>query len=228
MNLTTFASTEEIGAYVASLIAETPRGVIGCPAGRTPVPIYAAMRTMDTSGLTVVMMDEFVTDDMQWVPADAPHSCRGFARTHIPVDVQHTPDPQNPSAYEALIESLGGIDLFILAMGATDGHVAFNPPGSAADSRTRIVTLAEETRADNMKTFPTFGSIDDVPRYGVSVGLGTIASHSRRVVMVAHGATKRAAVTRTLDLADFDGSWPASVIYNCADVQVVVDEDARP
>lgn len=226
MKLTTFDALDELGAYVAALLPSA--GVIGCPAGRTPVPVYAAMRSRETSGLTVVMMDEYVTDDFTWVPEDAPHSCRGFAREHIPVATQHTPDPQDVDAYEALIESLGGIDLFILAMGATDGHVAFNPPGSAADSRTRVITLAEETREDNMKTFPSFGSIDEVPHYGVSVGLGTIARHSKRVVMVAHGASKRDAVARTLDLGKFDESWPASIIYECANVDFVVDIAAAP
>lgn len=226
MKPTTFSTTEELGAYVASLLPLT--GVIGCPAGRTPVPIYAAMQTLDTSGLTVVMMDEYVTDSMTWVPEDAPHSCRGFAREHIPVATQHTPDPQDVDAYEALIESLGGIDLFILAMGATDGHVAFNPPGSAVDSRTRVITLAEETRADNMKTFPSFGSIDEVPHYGVSIGLGTIARHSKRVVMVAHSSSKRDAVARTLDLNKFDESWPASIIYECANPEFVIDTTAAP
>lgn len=224
LNLKTLDSPAAIGAYVASLLPA--HGVIGCPAGRTPLPIYEAMRSTDTSGLTAVMMDEFVTDDLRLISADEPHSCRGFARVHIPIATQHTPDPSDPSVYETLIDDLGGIDLFILAMGATDGHVAFNPPGSAADSCTRIVTLAEETRADNMKTFPTFASIDDVPRLGVSVGLGTISSKSRRVVMVAHGEGKRAAVQRTLDLGKFDDSWPASIIYNCQNVELVVDTAA--
>lgn len=225
-NLTTLDNPESIGAFVAALLPT--RGVIGCPAGRTPLPIYEAMQSTDTSGLTVVMMDEFVDANLDWVDADAPHSCRGFARRHIPVAAQHTPDGHDPDAYEALIGSLGGIDLFILAMGATDGHVAFNPPGSPVDSTTRIVTLAEATRADNMKTFPTFASIDEVPTHGVSVGLGTIARHSKRVVMVAHGANKRDAVARTLDLGRFDVSWPASIIYECANVDLVIDTAAAP
>ena len=47
--------------------------------------------------------------------------------------------------------------------------------------------LAEETRRDNMQTFPDFRSLDDVPRFGVTVGIDTIARHSRQAVMIVWG-----------------------------------------
>jgi glucosamine-6-phosphate deaminase len=217
-------SPRDIGARVADMIVTHDVRVLGCPAGRTPVPVYEALT--DVSGLQIVMMDEYVVDG-RWVPESAPHSCRGFIGRYFPLQNVHTPDPADPDAYEALIDDLGGIDLFILALGATDGHVAFNPPGTARDSRTRVIELSEDTRRDNLGTFPSFTSLADVPRYGVSVGLGTIAEKSRRAVLIAHGAHKAAAVARTLARDAFDASWPASIIYNCPNAEVVVDAAAN-
>ncbi len=144
------------------------------------------------------------------VPASVHYSCRRFARNeiagvlnerrdpreHMPPDNIWLPDPADPAAYDARIAAHGGIGLFILACGAGDGHVAFNPPGSARDSRTRIVTLAEQTRQDNMATFPDFSSLDEVPRHGVTVGVGTIAEHSHAAAMIVWGADKRLAWRR--------------------------------
>ena len=74
--------------------------------------------------------------------------------------------------------------MFILASGASDGHIAFNPSGSDRTSRSRIVPLAEATRLDNMATFPDFTAIDEVPLFGVTVGIDTIAGESKAATMI--------------------------------------------
>ena len=217
--------------------AEGRTYVLGCPAGRTPAPVYRALaeqaRGLDLSRLHLILMDEFVEPaggGWQRIPAEAHHSCIGFAKRRIlaglprlPLANLHAPDPAAPEAYEGLIESLGGIDLFLLASGATDGHVAFNPPGTALDSRTRVVRLAEATRQDNMSTFPAFQTLEDVPTHGVTVGLGTIATHSRTVVMMLHGTQKAPAYARLRGLERFDPLWPASVVFACRRPRLVID-----
>lgn len=211
--------------------------VLGCPAGRTPLPVYQALAeaagTSDLSRLHLIMMDEFVEHDgAGWrrISTSAHNSCAGFAIRHLlsalpglPAGSLHVPDPRDPAAYETLISDLGGIDLFLLASGATDGHVAFNPPGSALDSVTRIVALAPETREDNLSTFPDFGSLEAVPTHGVSIGLGTIVRHSRSAIMILHGSHKGQALTRLRQADGFSPSWPASVIYACRNPRIVVD-----
>ena len=121
----------------------------------------------------------------------------------------------------------GGIDLFLLASGASDGHVAFVPPGSRRDGRTAVLAIAESTRRDNLATFPAFRSLDEVPREGVSVGLGTIAA-ARALRLVLHGAGKRAAAARLLALDGFDPSWPASVVHDHPDAEIWLDREAQP
>ena len=88
-----------------------------------------------------------------------------------------------------------------------------------------MVRLAESTRRDNLRTFPEFTSVDDVPEHGVSVGLATITG-ARRARLVLHGADKRDAAARVTSLEAFDPSWPASVIHACADGEIWLDRQA--
>ncbi len=230
----------EILAGVREAEASGRNFVLGCPAGRTPLPVYQALveaaGAIDLGRLHLIMMDEFVERDGEaWrrVPTSAHNSCAGFAIRHLldrlpglPASNLHVPDPQDPAAYETLISDLGGIDLFLLASGATDGHVAFNPPGTPLESVTRIVALARETREDNLSTFPMFGSLEAVPSHGVSIGLGTIVHHSRSAVMMIHGRHKGPALARLTRSDRFCPSWPASVISACRNPRILVDEAA--
>jgi glucosamine-6-phosphate deaminase len=93
--------------------------------------------------------------------------------------------------------------------------------------RTSVVEIAGTTRRDNLATFPRFGSLDDVPTHGVTVGLGTIAS-SRAVRLVLHGADKREATARLLALDRFDPTWPVSIVHEHPDAQILVDRKALP
>jgi glucosamine-6-phosphate deaminase len=233
--------------------AEGRSYVLGCPAGRSGLTTYAALaglvgaRRLDLSRLIIAMMDEYVepmagSAGYAAVDVDAPHSCRRFARERIVdplsaaagrgrriADVHvWMPDPADPAAYDGWIEAVGGVDLFILASGASDGHVAFNPPGTPADSRTRIVELPESTRLDNLATFPALGSLDRVPRHGVTVGIDTIRRWSATAVMVAHGTDKQTAAARLVAAERYDPEWPATVITECGEPRLCLDPAAAP
>ena len=224
------------------------RFVLGCPTGRTPRPIYGAMarqlaeKPQNLSHLVLVMMDEYlvaVDGGFGYASADEPWSCHHFARVEIadrlnaglpPARRLHDdsiwfPDPRDPAAYDAKIAEAGGIDFFILASGASDGHVAFNPPGSARDSRTRIIQLSEETRRDNLQTFPAFGTLAAVPSHGISVGIDTIAS-AKESVMIVWGSGKRLTLTRMQSAERYEPDWPATVIHECAVGEILTDTDA--
>jgi glucosamine-6-phosphate deaminase len=233
------------------LSARSDRGsmVLGCPSGRSPRSTYAALsrlaaaRAIDLSTLHLVMMDEFVSPaGAGWspCPADAHYSCRRFGEVEIrqnlnaslppdrqvPAENLHLPDPNDPAGYEEMIVRLGGIDVFILASGASDGHVAFNPPGSTAEQRTRVVRLADATRRDNLATFPDFSSLADVPAWGVTVGPGTIVRASRSAVMILSGAAKAHAFQRIVAAQGYDPEWPSTVVNLCADAIIAADHAA--
>jgi glucosamine-6-phosphate deaminase len=244
------ALAAEIADGIELAAREGRRYVLGCPGGRSPLSTYAALadevaaRSADLGHVVIVMMDDYVVRDeagrFRRVGADLPYSCLRFGRVEIAgrlsaaagsgrgirPDRLWVPDPQDPTAYDERIADAGGIDLFVLATGASDGHVAFNPAGSAASTTTRVVELAEPTKRDNLATFPDFAGLEEVPRYGVTVGVATIREHSRRAVMVAHGAGKAEAALRLVAAEAYDPSWPATVVSDCARPALYLDEAA--
>jgi glucosamine-6-phosphate deaminase len=210
-----FDDAAELGRTLAREIVELSPSLLGCPGGRSLVTTYRALPELPQT--TMVLMDEYVPVP----PASAHYSCRGFAERELRRSDVWTPDPDDPAEYDERLVAAGGIDLFLLASGASDGHVAFLPPGSPRQGRTSIVRLADSTRRDNLATFPEFESIDAVPEQGVSVGLATIAD-ARRLRLVLHGPDKRYAIERLLALDDFDPSWPASIVHAHPDAQILV------
>jgi glucosamine-6-phosphate deaminase len=187
-------------------------------------------------------MDEYLVPDgsaFRYADAHNPWSCHHFARSeildrwndplprthHVRAESVWFPDPAEPAEYDARIVAAGGVDFFILASGASDGHVAFNPPGSSRDSGTRIIELSADTRRDNLKTFPDFRTLDAVPKHGVSVGIGTIAS-AKKAAMVAWGAGKRTTLSRIRRAKAYEPDWPATIVHECRGAEVLCDEDA--
>ena len=224
------------------------RFLLGSPTGRSPKPLFAAMAhrlaqtPQDLSHLVLVMMDEYLVPaggGLAYAPSDAPWSCHYFARVEIATRLNAAlpqsyrvraesiwfPKPADPAEYEARINAAGGIDYFILASGASDGHVAFNPPGSPRESRTRVIALSDETRRDNLQTFPAFGTIDVVPGHGVSVGIDTIV-RSREAAMIAWGVGKRLTVQRMRASDHYEPDWPATLIHECAAGEILCDQAA--
>lgn len=253
-----FDTVIDLGGAAAELIAEgiveSGRSgnpyLLGCPGGRTPVPIYEALgrlcaeNEIDCSHVVIVMMDDYLDPDETTptpVASTAHNSCRRFAERQIrqvlnqnlpigktiPSDSVWLPDALHPERYDARIDDAGGVDLFIVASGASDGHVAFCGPGADLDGQTAIVELARSTRADNVVTFPDFASADEVPTHGVSVGLGTIRRHSRAVLMVLHGSDKSESVCRLEAAIGYDPSWPATFIHECSNARIWTDESAH-
>ena len=253
---TILPTADAIGEYVAErllgrIAAKAERGepfLLGCPTGRTPKPIFGAMaRRLRESPqslrhVVLVLMDEYLVSRdgrLAYASADEAWSCHYFARVEIAARLNAAvsndqtirdgaiwfPDPDDPPAYDARIAEVGGIDFFLLASGGSDGHVAFNPPGAPRESRTRIIPLSEETRRDNLQTFPVFGSLANVPYHGVSVGIETIIA-SAECAMVVWGAGKRLTLSRIRAADRYTSEWPATLIHECANGEIVADVDA--
>jgi glucosamine-6-phosphate deaminase len=242
------ALATQIADGIEKAAADRCNYVLGCPGGRSAHSTYRALavevrcRGLDLGHVTIAMMDEYLVpaegaDRLRAVDPALPHSCSCFGRVEIvePLnaaaglgrglapDQPIIPDPDNPAAYDELLTALGGVDLFLLASGASDGHIAFNPPGTPAATRTWVTRLADRTRQDNLATFPSFGGLDDVPEYGVTVGVGTIREQSKRVVMVAHGADKAAAARRLAAATTYEPDWPATIFATCANPELYLD-----
>lgn len=230
--------------------------LLGCPGGRSARSTFGqlarrvAAERLDLSNLVIVMMDEYLAQDEtgKLVPVgdDQPHSCRRFGVREIvgplnaalqqsggssgqgvPLEHLWLPDPDHPADYDRRLAEAGGVDLFLLACGAGDGHIAFNTPGASADSLTRVVNLPESTRRDNLVSFPEFGGdLAAVPRHGVTVGVATIREQSAEVAMIVHGPDKQQACRRLVEAENYQPDWPATVLSDCRSPHLFVDRAA--
>ena len=122
--------------------------------------------------------------------------------------------------YDALIRSLGGVDLQLLGSGH-DGHIGFNEPCDHFPTGTHVVDLAERTIEANQRFF---ASRDEVPRKAVTMGIGTIMA-ARKVVLVASGAEK-APIVKEAFFGPVTPQVPASILQMHPDVTLVADEAA--
>ncbi|MBU4336960.1 MAG: 6-phosphogluconolactonase [Actinobacteria bacterium] len=240
-----------VAEIVADAIAAAPGRpfLLGCPSGRSLETTYRALaaqvaaRRLDLADLLVVLMDEYLVEGshgLEQVDPTLSHSCIGYGRREIIAPLAAAaaragvrgpaglwaPDPSAPEAYDDQIEAAGGLDLFLLASGASDGHIALNQPGTSRTSRTHVVRLGEATRRDNMATFPDLTTLDAVPTHGVTVGISTIVDQSRAVVMVLTGADKATACSRIVAATGYDPQWPSTAFVECTNAQLFADRAA--
>ncbi|WP_314425664.1 glucosamine-6-phosphate deaminase [uncultured Microbacterium sp.] len=232
------APADEIGEIVAddiaALIADRPDAVLGLATGSSPLRIYDAVARRVADGrLSLAHARGFMLDEYVGLPVG--HPCRYstvidqdfVSRVDLAPDAVRGPDGDAADlgaacdAYEQAIREAGGVDLQILGIG-TDGHIAFNEPGSSLASRTRVKTLTEQTRHDNARFFGD--DVDAVPHHCLTQGLGTIMD-ARRIVLVATGTSKAEAVSHLVEGA-VSARWPATVLQHHRRVTVFVDEDA--
>jgi glucosamine-6-phosphate deaminase len=88
-----------------------------------------------------------------------------------------------------------------------------------------VIPLSDDTRRDNLQTFPSFGTLETVPRYGVSVGVSTITA-ARAAMMVVWGVGKRQTFARIAAADRYEPDWPATLIHECVLGEVVADQAA--
>ena len=146
---------------------------------------------------------------------------------HVDIDPKNTyiPNGRAPdlkvecARYERTIKNAGGLALTFLGLGS-NGHIAFNEPGTPFESRTHVVALSESTRRANAAFF-----VDQpVPTHAITMGIGTILD-SREIVLLASGAKKREAIQR-LRSGEQGADFPASALWSHANVRVLVDQAA--
>ncbi|CAN7301543.1 glucosamine-6-phosphate deaminase [Pseudarthrobacter oxydans] len=218
---------------VEDLLRRKPDAVLGLATGSTPLPVYDELAARhERDGLDFSRASGFALDEYVGLPPGHPESYREVVRreftnrVNIRPENVHGPDgaaadiPAACRAYEEAIAAAGGVDLQILGVG-TDGHIAFNEPGSSFASRTRIKSLLEQTRRDNARFF---SSLADVPHHVLTQGLGTIMD-ARHVILLATGARKAQAVRDFVE-GPVAAICPASILQFHPHATVLLDEAA--
>jgi glucosamine-6-phosphate deaminase len=229
---------KEIGGIAAdaigALLERKPDAVLGLATGSSPLAIYDELATRCAAGqISFGRARGFTLDEYVGLPADHPERYRTVIDTVFVSRVDFAPGavlgPDGGAsdltaacaAYEEAIAAAGGVDLQILGIG-TDGHVAFNEPGSSLASRTRIKTLTRQTRLDNARFFGD--DLDAVPTHCLTQGLATIMA-ARHLILVATGRSKAEAVHHLVEGA-VSAMWPATILQHHPHVTVLLDDAA--
>jgi glucosamine-6-phosphate deaminase len=238
MEVVPLGSADEIAVVAAGIVEAVvrrkPAAVLGLATGSTPLPAYRELlrRHKDAVGPPYAAVTCFTLDEYVGLPAGHPQSYRATIARELTDGLDISPDRVNgpdpgsddlPTAgerYEALIAAAGGIDVQLLGIGS-DGHLAFNEPGSSLASRTRIKTLTAQTRKDNARFF---SSLDEVPTHVLTQGLGTILE-ARHLLLIATGETKANATAAAVE-GPVSASCPASVLQLHPRVTVLLDPAA--
>ena len=219
---------------IEELLRTEATPVIGLATGSSPLRIYDELTTRHKNeGLSFARAQAFMLDEYVGIADDHPQRYRNVIDAEIATRVDfaegavHGPegsadDLAAASAdYERKIAEAGGIDLQILGIGS-DGHIAFNEPGSSLASRTRVKSLTHQTRLDNARFFD--GDVEQVPKLCLTQGLGTIME-AKHIVLVATGGNKAEAVHQMVE-GPISAMWPATVLQMHPHVTVMLDDAA--
>jgi glucosamine-6-phosphate deaminase len=237
MEVVICASYEEMSAAAAGMVAKVvrakPDAVLGLATGGTPKGLYQELIKLHKNmGLDFSQITTFNLDEYVGLAGDHKQSYRYFMNENLFNHINVRPGSTNvPSGlaedytahcqwYEDRIEARGGIDLQVLGIG-TDGHIAFNEPGSSLAGRTRIKTLAKQTIDDN-KVY--FGPGEKFPIYAVTMGVGTILE-ARKLLLVANGEKKAQAVADCVE-GPVSAWCTASALQLHPDATIFVDRPA--
>ena len=205
---------------------------LGLATGSTPIGLYEEMiADHKTCGTSYAEVSTFNLDEYVGLDYSSDQSYAYFMRDHlfdhIDIKLENTniengkaADPAAECArYNALLAK-STIDLQILGIGS-NGHIAFNEPGTPFDSVTHVVDLTESTIKDNSRLF---ASIDEVPRQAFTMGLANIMA-AKRILVLANGANKAKAVYGMLR-GEITEALPASILQKHQDCTLICDESA--
>ena len=206
--------------------------VLGLCTGSTPIETYAELARMVQAGeLSFRNVISFNMDEYVGLPEEHPESYHSFMHTNLFSKIDEPKEnihilngnaedlDAECAAYEKAIEQAGGFDLFLGGIGE-HGHIAFNEPFSPLTSRTRVVTLTEDTRVVNSRFFG--GDMNLVPKQALSVGVATVTD-SKEVVILAFGPKKARAIHDAVE-GPYSHMCTVSALQNHQNGIIVADE----
>ena len=208
--------------------------VLGLCTGSTPLGMYAELIKMYKAGK--ISFENVVTFNMDEYIGLGPNDPQSyhyfmhenfFKHVNIPQANIHLLDgltkdyTKECTRYEEMIKSYGKIHLFVGGVGS-DGHIAFNEPGSSLSSHTRVKTLTSETIEANSRFFN--GNKSKVPTTVLTVGIGTI-TEADEVLIIASGDNKARAIHHAVE-GSINHMWPISILQMHEHAIIVCDEQA--
>ncbi|MBO4856493.1 MAG: glucosamine-6-phosphate deaminase [Bacilli bacterium] len=229
-------NNEQISKLIAEefikVINVKPNCVLGLATGTSPLQVYAELAKANKEGrVTFKDVATFNLDEYIGLEGTHNQSYRYFMNenlfNHIDINKDRTHVLKGTgdylayaNQYDKLIADFGGIDIQILGIGS-DGHIAFNEPGTPFNSLTHVAELAESTIVDNSRLF---NDISEVPTKAVTMGLQSIMN-ARKIVLIATGKNKAKAIYNLLKGPKTE-EVPCSILQDHKDCTIYCDEDA--
>ena len=177
-----------IASNIRDKVKHQSHVVLGLATGSTPIGIYEKLSKMKNTNFGDAIT--FNLDEYVGIDKHHDQSYQYFMNKHLFSNLNfrkhYFPTEENWNEYDLMIKNSGGIDIQILGIG-TNGHIAFNEPGSNRYSSTRIVDLTENTIKDNSRFFD---NIEDVPTKAYTMGLSSIMG-AEKIYLVAVGKHKK-------------------------------------
>ncbi|MDR7211846.1 glucosamine-6-phosphate deaminase [Flavobacterium piscis] len=238
-----FESSQEASVLVAQEIANIIQRkeelnepcVLGLATGSSPVKVYEELvRLHKEEGLSFANVVTFNLDEYYPMDKNNIQSYYYFMHEHLFNHVDILPENVNiPNGnisnedlqqycidYEMKIKSYGGLDFQLLGIGRT-GHIGFNEPGSHVNSGTRSITLDHLTRVDAASSFL---GIDNVPRKAITMGIGTVKT-AKRIVLLGWGISKAEIIKKTIE-GEISSRVPATYLQQHNNTTFVLDTEA--
>lgn len=229
------AVAEEIAELIRLKQQQGATAVLGLATGSTPKKIYQQLIQMHRQqGLSFKNVICFNLDEYFPISGESIQSYKYFMQENLfnHIDIEpancHIPDgeisleniKQHCEQYEKKIQNAGGIDFQLLGIGR-NGHIGFNEPGSHISSVTRLITLDRITRSD---AAIDFSGIANVPRKAITMGVNTILS-AKRIVLLAWGERKADIIKMAVEgpVTEF---VPASYLQAHQNTSFVLDDAA--
>jgi len=236
MEMIIFDTQQELDSYAAELfvgiVKEKPDAVLGLATGSTPIGIYDKIvelhkqTNVSFKDVTTFNLDEYVgikpDNDQSYAYYMKQHL---FSHIDIPENQIHLPNGMasdvelESNAYDAMLEARP-VDIQLLGLGH-NGHIGFNEPDVNLSGGTHVVKLKEETREANARFFD---SMDEVPEYAITMGVGSILK-ANTIVLAVRGADKAEIVKEALT-GPITTNVPASLLQTHARVIVLLDREA--
>jgi len=230
----TYEEMSKIGADMfAEVIKNNPKCILGLATGSTPIGMYKELIRRNEEGeISFKSVTSYNLDEYYQLSPEHPQSYRYFMNVnlfnHVDIDKASTfvPDgfAEDPNAfgkaYDAEIQSKGGIDIQVLGLGV-NGHIAFNEPDAELCASTHLTDLTESTIKANSRFFE---SEDEVPKKALTMGLGSIML-SKKIIVLANGAAKHEVIKKLCD-DSITTSCPATLLKCHPDVTVICDKAA--
>ena len=227
---------EELSAKAAKIMLDVvkadPYAVLGLATGTTPLGLYGHMiKDHEKNGTSYAHVRTVNLDEYQGLPRTHAQSYAYFMRKNLfeglKIDPENTniengmaaDEEKECARYDALLERLPR-DIQLLGLGS-NGHVAFNEPGTPFSSGTHVVTLAESTVKDNARLF---SDISEVPRKAFTMGIRQIMQ-AKKILILASGANKADAVFKMVK-GEVTEQVPASVLQLHPDCILIADKEA--